>query len=60
MSGIKQYICFDVTTTIGLIVLYFTTRGTLDQIHSPNMNTFYMVEIGFAILVQVLLIVAHV
>ncbi len=57
--SIKQYICFDVTTTIGLIVLYFTTRGTLDKINSPNMNTFYMVEIGFAILVQVLLIVAH-
>ncbi len=57
MGELQAHITGDIVILIALVVFYFTSRGDLKAIKSPGMETFYMVEIGIAALVQILLAV---
>ncbi len=57
MGDIKGYIVNDIIIFIGLIVLYFTTKGILKDISS--LQNFYIFEIGLAAFIHLLLIISH-
>ena len=53
----KEYLKYDMILAVFLGAYYFLTRGSLAATTSTGIQTFYMIEIGVAVLLQVLLMI---
>lgn len=57
MPSTKEYLKFDIGIALPIVAYYFITRGQLAQSTSSGIQIFYMIEIGVAVLIQILLAV---
>jgi hypothetical protein len=55
MPDTKGYLKLDILIAVPLVIYYFITRGQLAKTTSWGIQGFYMIEIGVAVLIQLLL-----